>query len=127
MGQDSGPEERNDAHSVWQQLTLLKPTDWDRTDTLRRFDKVCAANSELFARKNEQYGNAIEETGVVGAAVELVGCIARLRQLVLSSKDHGRAEREAIENVFRDAHNYANIGMMMLHQDNWEGKDAESG
>lgn len=98
----------------------------ERHKVTRQFTLICEDNQELFSLKNTQYGNAIEETGVLGATVEIIGVVARLRQLVLRAKDHGRSEREAIENVARDAHNYANILMLMLQTDNWEGISSET-
>jgi hypothetical protein len=88
---------------------------------VEKFSAICETLEKVFAVKNQQYGNAIHATGVVGASVELLGCVARLSQLVLKSKDLGKSEKEAVLNVFVDAHNYAVIGIMMLKDDNWTG------
>jgi len=104
---------------------LAKPTldiEEEQARTRAAFLDCCESNQILFAEKNRQYGNAIVKTGVVGATVELIGVVARLRQLVLKSPNHGRDEIEAIMNVARDAHNYANILWMMLQMNNWEGE-----
>ena len=87
------------------------------------FANQCFEHLEVFKRKNQQYQNAIEETGVLGAATELVGCTSRLKGLVIRNPTHGRDQREAIYNAAQDAHNYANILLQMMEQDNWEGTD----
>lgn len=86
------------------------------------FEELCKQNTDLFEDKNLEYGNAIVQTGVVGATVELIGAVARLKQLVLKAPDHGRTNVTSIINVARDAHNYANILLLMLDSDNWTGE-----
>lgn len=88
---------------------------------LSQFQKICLLNLQLFAQKNEQYGNTIVETGVLGASVELVGAVARLKKMVLKSGDGGKSNREALIDIFMDIHNYANIALMMLEEDNFTG------
>lgn len=80
----------------------------------------------LFLEKNAQYGNSIEETGVLGAVVELVAKNARLRQLVLRDDFHGRKQADAVRDTFRDLVNYGLIGLMMLEDDNFDGREQES-
>ena len=94
----------------------------DLTDTNHAFESHCEAGAELFLIKNRQYGNSIVRTGVLGACVELIGACARLPQLVLKAMDHGRSTPEVLRDVFLDIHNYANIALMMLEQENWEGE-----
>ena len=88
-----------------------------------RFLRECAANAKLFAQKNQQYGNSIEKTGVLGACVELIGAVARLPTMVIRNKTHGRSCENKLADVLMDIHNYANIALMMLHSGNWEGKE----
>lgn len=90
------------------------------------FKLNCIDAGSVFEIKNEQYGDAIVETGVLGASVELIGAVARLRQLVLSPGDGGKhTDRKSLRNVFVDIHNYSNIALMMMEEDNWLGKDRE--
>jgi hypothetical protein len=83
----------------------------------------------LFCTKNRQYGNSIEETGVLGAVVELVAKNARLRELVLKSNTWGTAmipsEIEAVRDTLRDLVNYGVIGLIQLEQGNWKGVERE--
>jgi hypothetical protein len=90
-----------------------------------RFQTKCVAGVNVFRVKNHQYDNTIEFTGVLGAAVELIGAIVRLRALVLRIPENERfSERniKALENVGVDIHNYANILLLMLEDKNWSGK-----
>lgn len=87
-----------------------------------QFDRVCVASKKIFTQRNEQYGDTITVTGVLGAAVELIGTSARLRPLVLKDPEHGKNNRDALIDVLKDIHNYANIGLIMLAADNWDGE-----
>jgi hypothetical protein len=90
------------------------------------FNMECGRATAVFVKKNQEYGDAIVETGVLGASVELVGAIARLRQMVLSTGDGGKgADPKSLRNLFVDVHNYANIALMMMEEENWLGKDRE--
>lgn len=85
------------------------------------FKTICASSHRLFRRKNYEYRDTIVETGVLGAAVELVGIAGRLKALVLKNRDHGRSHRDELIDILKDAHNYANIALMMLAEENWDG------
>lgn len=88
---------------------------------LNHFANVCDTCQELFAEKNEQYGNTIVKTGVLGACVELIGAVARLPKMVLKDAMHGRGQAEKLRDVLMDIHNYASIAIMMLDDNNYEG------
>jgi hypothetical protein len=94
--------------------------------TIAVFENACNEAEEIFVDRNQRYGNAIVETGVQGACIELVGCVARLKQLVLKDPAHGADANYAIlRNILIDAHNYAVIAMMMQDQNNFTGVDNE--
>jgi hypothetical protein len=86
-----------------------------------QFEKACGSSQKLFAEKNEQYGDSITTTGVLGAGVELVGLAARVKKLVVKAGDGGEANRDALIDILKDIHNYANIALLMLAEDNWTG------
>ncbi len=95
---------------------------WTR---LEHFKITCRKASSLFAIRNSQYGDAIKETGVLGATVELIAVVARLRVLILRNPatfQNDIVRLNQIKNAFEDAHNYANIGIMMLEGCNWRGE-----
>lgn len=88
------------------------------------FLKLCGDGRLTFEVKNKMYGDTVEETGLLGATIELIGCVGRLRKLVL---DQGGIpatveDIEAIRNVLEDAHNYACIASYMVDTENWRGK-----
>ena len=58
-------------------------------ERLKQFDAVAASSKEIFKFKNEQYGDAIARTGVLGSVVEIVGLSARLEHMVLAAHDAG--------------------------------------
>jgi hypothetical protein len=89
---------------------------------LESFDLGCQVGREIFAEKNTEYGDSIRFGGVLAACYEIVGAAMRLPALIFFSADHGRSKTEALYNVFMDIHNYANIALMLMKEDNWEGK-----
>lgn len=89
---------------------------------LAQFFEHCAP---LFAQRNAQYGDSTRETGVLGAAVELVAKQARMRELVLRRSDHGRGVKEEVRDTARDMVNYGLITLIWLELENWEGIETE--
>lgn len=85
--------------------------------------EICEECRAILIERNKQYGNSIEWTGVLGAVVEIVAKTARLVQLVLRDSEHGRQNRIAVKDSFRDLHNYTVIGLEMLNKENWDGRD----
>lgn len=92
--------------------------------TPKDFQSHCELSLKTFTEKNAQYGDAVEETGLLGATIELIGCVARLRKLVLEvgGVPESEEDKRAIANALEDAHNYANIGIQMLYTKNWRGR-----
>lgn len=90
-------------------------------DIVRGFIKACDESGALFERKNREYGSAIESGGLVGAVIEIIGIAARLHQLVIVSNSRDTEDLEQIKDKLLDAHNYANIGLIMLKNGNWRG------
>lgn len=91
----------------------------------KEFQSICGSGLGMFMFKNKQYGNSIRWTGVLGCVVECVAKTARLIQLVMRDPKHGRDNSAEVLDTLRDLHNYAVIGIMLLHEHNWEGKDPE--
>jgi hypothetical protein len=86
------------------------------------FREKCSECQEVFDIKNAEYGNAIEETGLLGASVEIIGGAARLKELVLRDPEKGANNIKSLRNVLTDLHNYAGIALMMIDKGNWHGK-----
>jgi len=85
----------------------------------------CGQGGAVFIQKNIEYGDSVEDTGVLGAVVELIGLAGRLRTLVLQHPDLSQSDEQhctAVHNALLDVHNYAAIGMYMLRKGNWKGE-----
>lgn len=95
----------------------------DENSLEARSIEICNECRVTLVERNEQYGNAVEWTGVLGAAVECVGMTARLVQLVIRNSKHGRQDPKAVHNALLDIHNYSVIGLKMLSDENWEGRN----
>jgi len=89
-------------------------------DAEDKFALICEECGALFSVRNRQYGNAIEETGVLGATVEIVGIAARLKQILIRG-DSEPVSAEKLRDILMDLHNYATIAIMMLDDKNMRG------
>lgn len=89
---------------------------------VQKFVHHCIDGAKLFEKKNKQYGNAFEVYGVLGVTCEILGAVARLPQLVLWSDDHGKAMKESLVDIFTDIHNFANMALLCIDKDNWDGR-----
>lgn len=92
------------------------------TERLVAFTKNCAEGQRIFKLKNKQYGDSIRFGGVIAACYNIVGAAMRLPQLVFYSKEHGRKSKDKLIDILLDVHNYANIALLMIQDNNWEGK-----
>ena len=75
----------------------------------------------LFERKNKEYGDAISETGVLGACVALAGDVGKLRTMVIRNPTHGTDVAANVEDKLRDIAVQALIGLVMLTEGNYDG------
>jgi hypothetical protein len=91
-------------------------------ERIATFDRACQAGKEIFLERDAKHGSATTSTGVLGATVEIIGGAARLRQLVLKAQDYGSSNRAEVINALNDLHNYANIALIELADNNWSGK-----
>ena len=97
-------------------------TEKELVEMRERFEEVCEENQHIFSRKNEEYGNGIVSTGVLGAAIELFGAAMRLKTLVIQNPTAGADKIDLILNVAIDVHNYSNILILMMEDKNWRGE-----
>jgi hypothetical protein len=80
--------------------------------------------ADLFYFKNNEYGNSIELTGLVGALAAMTGDVGAARKLVYESLGSGvtAAWKDKVRNKLIDAMVQAGIAIMMLDNDNLIGK-----
>ena len=90
--------------------------------TLFAFMEEYEACKEIFIDRNKVYKNTFEHLGLIGTIITLIGDCYRLKNMIVLEADHGRTHKEQIEDKLRDVVNQALISLMMLHQDNYEGK-----
>ena len=78
----------------------------------------------LFYLKNEEYGNSIELTGLVGALAAMTGDVGAARKLVFESLGSGTTAdwNAKVRNKLIDAMVQAAIAILMLDNDNIIGK-----
>lgn len=87
-----------------------------------KWEDFCVTGLSILAEKNKLYGDSIQETGLLGAVVECIAKVARLRMMVLKHPGHGRDFYNEIEDTLLDLHNYSVIALEMLAKGNWEGR-----
>lgn len=86
-------------------------------------ERIIKQALNLFAVKNEEYGNSIDRTGLLGAVVAMTGDIARLRQMVIRHPQHGQQDEDNVRDKLLDVLVEAAIGILMLDSENWIGED----
>lgn len=84
-----------------------------------KFARLCREADTIFHEKNEIYANNFELVGVKGTVYEIVGIAGKLVTMVIRSPF--MRHRAAIRDALIDLHNFANIGLLMLDEDNWDG------
>lgn len=77
---------------------------------------------EIFRQRNKLYADAFTQTGVLGSIVAMTGDFARLQEMVLRNPQHGKQAASEVQDKLRDILNQCIMGLMMIEEDNWEGK-----
>jgi len=70
---------------------------------------------ELFKRKNQDYGDAFANYGVVGVLVRMGDKIARAQSI--STKSVSLVDSESLRDTLIDLHNYSAMAIMLLDED----------
>lgn len=93
--------------------------------SIRVFNDICAELSDLYARKNQDYGDSFhktfEEYGPMMAAIRLEDKLNRFKRLI---KSEAAVKDESVADTLKDLANYAIMTLMELSRD--EPKDDES-
>ena len=92
------------------------------TKALAMYREELHACELIFEDRNRIYKNTFEQLGLLGTIVTLIGDVFRLRNMIIHEPDHGRKYVEQIEDKLRDIINQAAISLMVLHDNNFEGK-----
>ena len=90
-------------------------------DHLKGFDDACGAGRAIFIVRQAEYGpGSIEAGGVLAAVMELEAIVRRLKNMI-GDPQPTKERLLRIEDALTDAHNYANIGSLMLQNSNLRG------
>lgn len=70
---------------------------------------------ELFKRKNQDYGDAFANYGVIGVLVRMGDKIARAQSI--TTKSVSLVDTESLRDTLIDLHNYSAMAIMLLDED----------
>ena len=82
---------------------------------LEQMQKVQTEGLELFKKKNQDYGDAFANYGVVGVLVRMGDKIARLQSI--TTKAVSLVNTESLRDTLIDLHNYSAMAIMLLDED----------
>ena len=82
---------------------------------IEQMQKVQTESLELFKKKNQDYGDAFANYGVVGVLVRMGDKIARLQSI--TTKAVNLVNTESLRDTLIDLHNYSAMAIMLLDQD----------
>ena len=85
---------------------------------VEQFGKVCQEMVALFAKKNEDYGDAFADSGTIGVLVSINNKIRRLQNITKTGIT--LVEDEKIRDTVLDLANYSVIFPMLLDEDEEE-------
>jgi len=84
------------------------------TNRVEQMKLVQTEGLELFKRKNQDYGDAFAEYGVVGVLVRMGDKIKRLQSI--SNNKIALVNDEKMRDTLIDLHNYAGMAIMLLDE-----------
>ena len=79
-----------------------------------QFQAVQQEGLDLFLRKNEDYGDAFADYGVVGVLVRMGDKIRRLQSITCSGVT--LVSDESLRDTLIDLHNYAAMGVLLMDE-----------
>jgi len=85
---------------------------------VEQFGKVCQEMVALFAKKNEDYGDAFADSGTIGVLVSINNKIRRLQNITKTGIT--LVEDEKIRDTVLDLANYSVMFLMLLDEDEEE-------
>jgi hypothetical protein len=101
-----------------QRLPLIHHPD---SQTNAQFELACYTNKQLFLKRNKEYAGAFKKYGLLGVIFEILGILNRLPPMTIW-KTHGeRMNSKKLHDLFMDLHNYSNMALICLEDNNWDG------
>lgn len=84
----------------------------NRVEQLKTIQEAC---SELFAKKNKDYGDAFAEHGIVGVMVRIGDKMSRFTNISKKGIEIS-VDNETMKDTLMDLHNYAAMAIMLLEE-----------
>ena len=84
-------------------------------DRVSQLEVIQKEGKELFRKKNQDYGDAFADYGVVGVLVRMGDKIRRFQNI--NSKGIQVVNDEGLRDTLIDLHNYAAMAIMLLDED----------
>jgi muconolactone delta-isomerase len=90
-------------------------TSTTNNERISQMQSIQSEGLELFKRKNQDYGDAFANYGVIGVLVRMGDKIARLQSI--STKSVSLVDSESLRDTLIDLHNYSAMAIMLLDED----------
>jgi hypothetical protein len=84
-------------------------------DRVQQLEEIHKEALELFKRKNQDYGDAFADFGLIGILVRLNDKLKRA--ISITENSISLVEDEKIKDTLIDIHNYAAMGLMLAGED----------
>ena len=100
------------------ELPMSEKKTHENSESINRIEqmqKVQSEGLELFKKKNQDYGDAFANYGVVGVLVRMGDKIARLQSI--TTKAVSLVNTESLRDTLIDLHNYSAMAIMLLDED----------
>ena len=83
-------------------------------DRIQQLEEIHKEALELFKRKNQDYGDAFADFGLIGILVRLNDKLKRA--ISITENSISLVEDEKIKDTLIDIHNYAAMGLMLANE-----------
>jgi len=93
----------------------LEETSTTNNERISQMQSIQKEGLELFKRKNQDYGDAFANYGVIGVLVRMGDKIARLQSITTNSVS--LVDTESLRDTLIDLHNYSAMAIMLLDED----------
>lgn len=87
----------------------------NESNRVNQMKKIQNEGLELFKKKNQDYGDAFANYGVIGVLVRMGDKIARLQSI--TTKSVSLVNSESLRDTLIDLHNYSAMAIMLLDED----------
>tara|TARA_Y100000389_G_C17006438_1_gene291981 strand:- start:101 stop:493 length:393 start_codon:yes stop_codon:yes gene_type:complete len=92
-------------------------------DRVKQMENIQSEGLELFRKKNQDYGDAFANYGVIGVLVRMGDKISRLQSI--TTKSINLINSESLRDTLIDLHNYSAMAIMLLDEDKEKEKKKE--